>query len=175
MRAVDTRHRLALILPLLGLASCAQQPQRPLAPPPGTEVRYEAVADKSLPVYQMHASQVAYGAKIAPGNPVPIYPPSMLRADAPPVSVQALLIVGTDGRVSEVRMAADQADGAMAAYAAAVAGTVLQWRFEPLLISEWATRPDGSEYRTGAVAKPFSQTYVFRFSIKDGKPSVSMH
>lgn len=163
--------RCGLLLSLpLALVACATVP--PPLPVPDARVGYEAVADKGAPHYAETDATAIMSPLQKPANPVPLYPPNRLESGAPEVIVHALLIVADDGHVSEVRIDGADAGGAMADFANAVAMATLAWRFEPLRITRWQARPDGSEVRVADEPMPFSQDYVFRFAVVDGKPEV---
>jgi hypothetical protein len=156
----------ALTLGLL-LAACArQQVVQPSAAHQG-EASYRALDDTHMAHYQLALGSTSSGA--APiEHPAPAYPSTLLARCPPPVSLRALLIVGTDGKVDEVRV--QPAPGVAGAFADAVRAAALQWRFEPLQISRWAADANGGTHTVETVAKPFSLPYEFRFACHDGKP-----
>ena len=87
------------------------------------------------------------------------------------VELRALLIVGKDGIVDEVRI--DHSPVAAPAFFAAVRAAAMRWRFEPLLISHWAADANEETHSVDAEAKPFSLPYAFRFACHAGKVEVS--
>ena len=98
----------------------------------------------------------------------PIYPPSLVRQDAEPVTVVAQLTVGKDGRVYGLYPVSDTDKGSDAGlFEAAVRHAAMQWTFTSL----WMQKPklDGTYELT---AKPFSLWYVFRFTVVHRKPVV---
>ena len=138
-----------------------------------SDVSYQPVPDKSLGHYALALGQGTVGADMARGNQPPQYPPGMIAPHRQSVEITALLIVGSDGDVHEVRVPGKQAEGAMAPFARAVAAATLNWQFTPLRITSWKDMPDGSSKRVDSRPKPFSQRYQFRFTIIDGKPRVT--
>jgi len=157
------------------LAGCAAPRPAP-APPPALHARvnYQAVADKHLKHYRIAPSQTFIAPDPRPDNPPPAYPPDLVARGLPPVEVTALLIVDAQGRVREVRIAGEDADGpTQKRFDAAVRAAALHWRFAPFRIADWVTDANGDERRVDSTPKPFSQAYRFRFEVHDGKPQVS--
>lgn len=154
------------------LAGCQHQQVKLLPVAEKSSVSYEAVADKQLSHYQVSTGQAVSSPVMGSDNPTPVYPPQALALKMPTAKIHTLLIVGRDGRVREVRIPAAEAEGPTALFATSVAAATLQWHFTPLLISDWQEQPDGSSRRIATTPKPFSQSYVFRFAIVDGKPQV---
>jgi TonB family protein len=102
-----------------------------------------------------------------------VYPADLVAANLPPVTVTALLIVDARGRVKEVRIARQATDDALhLRFDDAVRKAAMAWRFAPMRIADWVEDAQGNERRVSADPKPFSQTYRFRFDVKDGKPRV---
>ncbi|PXV55401.1 TonB family C-terminal domain-containing protein [Dyella jiangningensis] len=149
----------------MGLAGCASTP--PAGPSrPGTQ----GVARNDLQHYPLALGQVSTGA-VPREQPAPVYPPSLLDRRLPPREVLARLIVDEQGRVSEVRMAGEApADADTRLFDEAVRAAVMQWRFEPLRVNQWAADAGGNTHVVGSETRPFSMDYVFRFAWKDGKP-----
>lgn len=165
--------RLGTVLAIVALASSCQHNVRHAAPPVHSDVSYQVVPDKTLGHYKLTPGQGVVGAEMANNNPPPLYPPNMIAAHRKDVEIQALLIVGRDGHVHEVRIAGNEAHGEMAPFALAVAIATLNWQFTPLRITTWQDMPDGSSKRIDSKPEPFSQRYQFRFTIVDGKPEVT--
>ena len=172
--------RQASYRPLLGwalaaiatvLAGCATAPApAPARPSPQGDTSYRAVAKDGMQHYQLAMGEISTGA-VPSAHAAPIYPPALLSSGLPPVDVEVLLIVGAEGKVSEVRIADEaQVDPQGRLFADAVRAAAMQWTFEPLLISRWAADANGNEHRVDSDARPFSAAYVFRFAWKDGKP-----
>ncbi len=157
---------------LVLLAGCTTT--RPVPPPPPTgDASWHQVAAPGTVRYQLAMGDVSSG-----GTPfkrvAPIYPSGLLAACPPPQEVQALLIVGDKGEVSEVRVADEsQADASRRAFIAAVRTAALQWDFNPLTISHWAADGHGESHVVDSETKPFSLDYVFRFECHAGKAAVS--
>jgi len=167
-----SRHS-CLLFVLANLTACASLP----APPPSapnTEVQYHAVADKHTRHYQLTFGETAVTPALRRDRDPPVYPPALIARRLPPVSVRAKLIVDSKGKVIDVRFAdADHADAVRQAFEQAVRAATLQWTFLPLLIQHWKAMPDGGQKVVKSDPVPFSQDYVFRFSLVNGKPVVS--
>lgn len=151
------------------LAGCAGQR---VVPPPSHEGEssFRALPDTHMTHYQLALGAVSGGA-VPLDHPAPTYPPSQLITCPPQIRLRALLIVGTDGKVNDVRV--DNAAGVAPAFAAAVRAAAGQWRFVPLSISRWASDANGNSHLVESVLKPFSLPYEFSFSCHDGKPQTS--
>lgn len=139
-----------------------------------SKVSYQAVAEESRYRYRLRNSESVIGPSMTRGNVAPVYPPAMASAGQPPVVIDALLIVGADGEVHEVRIPASSAKGRRSPFARSVAIATLEWRFTPLRIAVWKEQPGGGTRRVGTRSKPFSQRYRFHFRIVDGKPQVAV-
>ncbi|WP_430391842.1 hypothetical protein [Dyella sp. 20L07] len=154
------------------LAACASAPTSPEGPPaPSTQgdTSYRAVTKDGMAHYELSAGQSAAGA-VPAEHPAPVYPPALLAARLPAQEVEALLIVDTEGNVSDVRIADEaQADPQRRQFDDAVRAVAKQWMFAPLSISEWTTDAHGAK-QVSSKTRPFSAAYVFRFAWKDGKP-----
>ncbi|WP_232821108.1 hypothetical protein [Dyella sp. C11] len=155
----------------LSLAGCASAPS-PGVPHPMTEgdTSYRAVPSGDMAHYQLALGQISTGA-VPWHHPAPIYPPALLDQRLPAHEVQAQLIVDEQGKVSEIRMPDEaQADPQARQFDAAVRAAAMQWTFEPLRISQWASDANGNTHEVSTEARPFSLDYVFLFTWKDGKP-----
>ncbi|BDU18892.1 hypothetical protein DYGSA30_03490 [Dyella sp. GSA-30] len=87
-----------------------------------------------------------------------------------PVDVDALLIVDTDGKVDEVRVADEtQADAAHKLFISATREAAKQWQFNPLTIRYWTADANGEQHETGSETRPFSLRYTFHFECRDGR------
>ena len=151
------------------LAGCASQ--RVVSPPSHEgESSFRALPEAGMARYQLALGAVSGGA-VPLDHPAPVYPASQLAACPPEVRLRALLIVGTDGKVDDVRV--DKAAGVAPAFAEAVRATARQWRFVPLSISRWASDANGNTHEVETVLKPFSLPYEFSFRCHDGKPETS--
>jgi hypothetical protein len=157
---------------LLTLVGCAVT-QRIPPPPPTGDAAWRMVAPPGTTRYQLALGEVSSGG--APFQRVaPVYPPNLLVSCPPPQEVPALLIVGANGRVDEVRVTGEaQADASRHAFIAAVRAAALQWQFNPLQIDRWAADADGNSHVVDSETKPFSLAYVFRFACHAGRSAVS--
>jgi len=159
---------------LLTLVGCAITPPRPPPLPSATgEASWRAVVPPGTTRYQLALGEVSSG-----GTPfqrvAPAYPPDLLARCPPPQEVPALLIVGANGRVDQVRVTGEaQADASRRAFIAAVRVAALQWRFSPLQLDRWAADANGNSHVVDRETRPFSLAYVFRFACHAGKPMVS--
>ncbi|MFC5436694.1 hypothetical protein ACFPME_09000 [Rhodanobacter umsongensis] len=158
------------LLPIL--AGCVTT-QRVPPPPPTGDATWHMVAPADTTRYQLALGEVFSG-----GTPfqrvAPVYPSNLLVSCPSPQEVPALLIVGVNGRVDEVRVTGEaQAAASRRAFIAAVRTAALQWRFNPLQIDRWAADADGNTHVVDSGTKPFSLAYVFRFACHAGKSAVS--
>lgn len=147
------------------LAACS--PRIALKPTPQPKTSYEMVVPKGVLRYTLEPGETAV--QPVPDKQVaPVYPPSLVRTGAAPVTVVAQLVMDRDGHVQGVYPVSDTAtvpDRAM--FEAAVEHAAMQWTFTPL----WMEKPNGDgTYQL--TAKPFSLWYVFHFKVVNGKPIV---
>lgn len=156
-----------------GLAGCATVPIPP--PPNEGSTSYRLVDDGHMAHYTLAMGDVAVGGKPL-SRVLPVYPTGLLAACMPVVVVRAQVIVGRDGKASEVRpypAAEKTAAPAPPAFLDAVRMAVMQWRFEPLQINHWAADANGNTHEVDSDTKPFSLVYAFRFVCHAGKATVS--
>jgi hypothetical protein len=112
-------------------------------------------------------------------NETPVYPPELLSANLPPMTVRIRVIVDEHGSVVESVALAVPPDYPQ--FFAAVQGSVHAWKFWPLV--KWqavaGTRTDIEfngwvrTYEGTATALPFHQDYDITFTQKDGKGVVT--
>lgn len=153
------------------MAACSHSSPRPSSPASHEgEASYHVLADDHMAHYQLAIGSTSSGAALL-DHPAPSYPPAMLASCPADVQFQALLIVGTDGTVDEVRVDDDPAIAP--AFVAAVRAATIGWRFEPLVISHWAADVNEETHPVDTEAKPFSLPYAFRFACHAGKAQVS--
>ena len=151
------------------LAGCAPIAQRPSTSSGVGAASYCSAADAGVAHYQLALGQVAVGATLA-AHAAPAYPAAMLAACPGRTEVPARVIVGTDGRVSEVRMAPPAVNQA---FADAVRQAVLRWRYTPLTVSRWAADADGNSHEVDSDTRPFTLDYVFEFRCHAGHATVA--
>lgn len=163
-----TRATVLLGVALL-LAGCVHTARKPAASPGVGSASYRTAADGGLAHYQLALGQIAMGATLEAHEP-PTYPAAMLTSCPPLIELPARVIVGADGKVSEVRM--DVAP-ARQPFADAVRRAVQGWRYTPLTITRWAADADGTSHPVDSESKPFSLDYVFSFRCEHGHVSVS--
>jgi len=109
----------------------------------------------------------------------PVYPPDLLSANLPPMTVRVRIIVDEHGSVVDSMALAVPPDYPQ--FFAAVQGAVHGWKFWPLV--KWqavaGTRTDIEfngwvrTYEGTATALPFHQDYDITFTQKDGKGVVT--
>lgn len=162
------RHRLLIVglVPLLGsLQACGTRTV--LKPNPQPKTSYEMVVPKGVLRYTLEPGETAVQPQ--PDKHVaPVYPSSLVRPGAAPVTVVAQLVMDKDGRVQGVYPVSDTDKTAgHALFEAAVEHAAMQWTFTPL----WMRKPSGDGTYDLSV-KPFSLWYVFHFKVVDGKPIV---
>lgn len=138
-----------------------------LKPNPQPKTSYEMVVPKGVLRYTLAPGETAV--RPEPGRQVaPVYPPSLLRPGAKPVTVVAQLTMDKQGRVYGVYPVSDTSKGPEASlFEAAVWHAAMQWTFTPL----WVETPKG-DGTYDLTAKPFSLWYVFRFKVVNGNPFV---
>jgi hypothetical protein len=159
----------AVALALL-LGACTQTPTKPMAGPVNQgNTSWREKADKGTAHYQLAMGQVASG-----GSPFqrvdPIYPAALLANCPAPVDVDVLVIVDTDGKVDEVRVADEaQADDERKPFIAAAREAAKQWQFNPLTIRYWTADANGEQHETSSETRPFSLGYTFHFECRDGR------
>ncbi|MGP1665605.1 MAG: hypothetical protein ACTS5I_06790 [Rhodanobacter sp.] len=161
---------LGLVLLLTG---CASSPPMPSAPPAQGDASWHMVVPPDTTRYPLAAGEISAG-----GTPIqrvaPVYPAAQLASCPPPQEVQALLIVGDDGNVAEVRVADEAlATAARRSFIAATRAAALQWEFSPLQINHWASNAAGESHLVDSTTRPFSLAYVFSFSCRGGTAAVS--
>ncbi len=164
--------RAALAGSLALLGGCATTP--PAGAPASAGATSWRMADTpDTEHYALAMGEVAFGA--TPLRRVaPIYPPSLLQQCPPPLEQRALLIVGVDGTVREVRVEDEAtADPTRRSLIAAVRAAARQWTFSPLLKERWAADAEGNSHVVDTATLPFSRSYVFRFQCEHGRGSVT--
>ena len=112
-------------------------------------------------------------------NGTPVYPPELLSANLPPMTVSVRIIVDEHGSVVDSMALAAPPDYPQ--FFAAVQGAVHEWKFWPLV--KWqavaGTRTDIEfngwvrTYEGTATALPFHRDYDITFTQKDGKGVVT--
>lgn len=151
-------------------AGCTQMPTKQAVPTPANQgsSNWHETADAGMAHYHLAMGQTASG-----GSPFQrvdaVYPPSLLARCPEPVDIDAQVIVGTDGKASEVRMAGEaQADAERQLFMQAVREALKQWEFNPLTIRYWTADANGEQHDANSETKPFSLNYTFHFECRDG-------
>lgn len=158
-----------VLVELLGACSRPLTKAAPVASHEG-ETSYHVLADDQMAHYPLAIGSTSTGA-VPIDHPAPFYPTAMLASCPAEVRLQALLIVGIDGKVDEVRI--DDPTGAETAFVSAVRRAALTWHFEPLVISHWAADTRGEAHPVDTETWPFSLPYELRFACHGGRPEVS--
>ncbi|HEX5952591.1 MAG TPA: hypothetical protein VFY94_05370 [Rhodanobacteraceae bacterium] len=154
-----------LAVALISLSACSTRTV--LKPNPQPKTSYEMLIPKAALRYTLAPGETA----VQP-NPdkqvAPVYPPSLVRPNAAPVTVVARLVMDKQGRVEGVYPVSNTDGGPdRALFEAAVEHAAMQWTFTPL----WMQTPKG-DGTYDLTAKPFSLWYVFHFTVVNGKPIV---
>ena len=172
-----TRVALIVALPAL-LAACASRPPAPAAPPASGRVSGELLIDASTPVAQPAPDEVHEPPMQRADNPLPAYPAELVDARFPPQAVSVRIVVDREGRVARVDPLGEPAPDAR--FLDAMRQAVLQWRFEPFRVIEWADGPDADgdgepdgQQVVGEQTRPFRFDMRFRFEVVDGVARVS--
>ena len=159
----------ALLLFLI--AGCTQAPTKPTATAPSHQgsSSWQEKTDAGVEHYQLAMGQTGSG-----GSPFQrvdaIYPSSLLASCPAPVDIEAQVIVDTDGKTSEVRMAGEaQADAERKLFMQAVREALKQWEFNPLVIRYWTADANGEQHDAKSETRPFSLNYSFHFECRDGR------
>lgn len=155
----------ALALALISISACSTRTV--LKPNPQPKTSYEMLIPGTALRYSLAPGETAVQPQ--PDKLIaPVYPLSLVRPGAAPVTVVAQLVMDKDGRVQGVYPVSDTDKAAdHALFEAAIADAAMQWTFTPL----WMQKPNG-DGTYELTAKPFSLWYVFHFKIVNGKPIV---
>jgi hypothetical protein len=158
---------------VLALCSCASPSAKKLQNT--GDVDWKPVVDMGQARYTLKPEQAATQVKPV-DHASPIYPPELIDRGLPARDVRVKVIVSATGEVTEVRRddACNLDDAVSMSFFSAVVAAVRQWRYNPLLITDWVTDPDGSTHRVAAEAVPFSMDYVFRFEVIGGSAHVEV-
>jgi hypothetical protein len=159
---------------LAGLAGCTRQAVRPAAPPPNEgDASWHAVEQPDTVHYQLAMGEVSSGGT-ALERVTPAYPAAQLAACPPVVEVTAKLIVDRAGKVTDVRPGnAASAEADLAPYLDATRAAALRWQFNPLQINHWSADANGESHVVDSRTEPFSLDYLFRFTCRAGRATVS--
>lgn len=154
-----------LALALISLSAC--NTRTVLKPNPEPKTSYEMLIPKTALRYTLAPGETAVQPNLD-RQIAPVYPPSLVRQSAAPVTVVARLVMDKQGRVEGVYPVSNTDGGPdHALFEAAVEHAAMQWTFTPL----WMQMPKG-DGTYDLTAKPFSLWYVFHFTVVNGKPIV---
>lgn len=138
-----------------------------LKPNPQPKTSYQMLVPKSVLRYTLEPGVTAVQ-PMPDQQAAPVYPASLVRANAAPVTVVAQLVMDKDGRVHGVYPVSNTATNSdRALFESAVEHAAMQWKFTPL----WMQTPNG-DGTYDLAAKPFSLWYAFQFRVVEGKPVV---
>jgi hypothetical protein len=155
----------SLVLALISLSACSTRTV--LKPNPQPKTSYEMLIPGTALRYSLAPGETAVQPQ--PDKQIaPVYPASLVRPGAAPVTVVAQLVMDKHGHVEGAYPVSDTATAAYrASFEAAIEHAVKQWTFTPL----WMQKPNG-DGTYDLTAKPFSLWYVFHFKVMNGKPTV---
>lgn len=170
--------RLPMLFALL-LVACATQQALKQLPRAGDVAMTEVMSAEDLS-YTVSSSAEQWDMPYPfEENLAPVYPPELLAANLPPVTVRVRVVVDEHGNVAE--STALQAPPDYPQFFAAVQAVVTDWKFWPLV--KWVpvdgTRTDIEfngwvrSYSGTATALPFHQDYDITFTQKDGQGVVT--
>ena len=154
------------------LCSCASTV--PSHPQDHGEVSWKAVVDPGQARYTLNPAQVA--TETEPTTHADVgYPPELVSRNLAPRDVRVKVIVDSSGEVAEVRSVDTSvlADPVSMRLFTNIVSTVGEWRYNPLVISDWVEGSDGSMHRAAAKTVPFTMDYVFHFEVVNGVPRVT--
>jgi hypothetical protein len=133
-------------------------------------VSYAIVPAAASAAYTLKRSEHAFGAQPVVRDP-PVYPPSLVARQLPPVIVHAKVVVDEQGHVVDVRDMDSDSSSDHSAFFDACREAVGHWQFTPMTVVEEFDDGKGniSQSRKNAA---FSLDYAFRFELVAGKPTV---
>ncbi len=169
---------LPMMLALVLVACATQQALKVVVPPVG-DVAMSVVKTPAEQSYAI-AGDAQWDLPVPfEENETPVYPPELLSANLPPMTVRVRIIVDEHGSVVDSMALAAPPDYPQ--FFAAVQGAVLEWKFWPL-VKWWAVAGSRTEiefngwvrtYEGTATALPFHQDYDIAFTQIDGKGVVT--
>ncbi len=166
---------------LLALAACRSQPvveEAPRSGDVGVSIVPPPAGAAAMP---LRSDQAFVFPNLVEPAAMPEYPPDLLKLRLEPVVVCVEIDIDETGKVFAARPRVDGACPAASGepggeFAAAANDAVLRWVYDPALV---CSTPDGKPAEDacaveGAVETPtkIRLSYAFRFSQRDGKPSV---
>jgi len=177
--SIPSDKSLPMLLGLL-LVACATQQALKVALPRSGDVAVKEVSTADEQTYAMGGNEQWVAPTPFAENEAPVYPPDLLAANLPPMTVHVRVVVDEHGVVSN--SSAIDAPPDSPQFFAAVQAVVGAWKFWPLvkvLPTHDGTRTEiffngyVSAYDGKATALPFHQDYEFTFTQKDGKGTVT--
>lgn len=163
----------ALVLLLSMLAACSPRTTTVLKPTTTGETSYKLITPPDAPHYALQPGQSAsLPAPVIGRFAPPVYPASLVKPGAGPVTLRAQLVFGADGHVTGVYMLPGSYAGpGHALFENAVRTAARDWRFTPLVFEHYV-RDGDAPAKLEQAAKPFSLWFAFQFRVVDGKPVV---
>ena len=171
----DWRAPLALGCALVS-ANCATR-IKPESAQPQTRVMFSTRIAAGTPRYEEKEDEVSNN-PLPTEHPAPVYPAAAIALGLHRVNVSAKVIVDSEGKVGEVRIAPPFDPVAHpAVFDEAVREALLRWRYTPLTFTRWQEVKDTEgnivdSREVSAERRPFSVDYDFVFELRDGKPVV---
>ncbi len=162
------------------LVACATQQALKVALPRSGDVAVKEVSTADEQSYAMSSNEQWVAPTPFAENEAPVYPPELLAANLPPMTVHVRVVVTEQGVVSDSTAIVAPPDYPQ--FFAAVQAVVGAWKFWPLvkvIPTHDDTRTEiffngyASMYEGKATALPFHQDYEFTFTQKDGQGSVT--
>jgi hypothetical protein len=182
-KTVGLRHLVVFLISLIcvGCASHASKPSLGSQPTVTGNVTSGVIEAPASERYVGEAGAHYEQPVASPDNPMPVYPPDILKKQLPPIEVDVRILVGPSGHVSSFGIPAWVNPEAIP-FDASIASAVPQWKFTQLVKiipgPGSTTLVDAFESQTSypgtAIALPFHQDYRFIFSQSAGKANVSM-
>ena len=176
--SIPSDHSLPMMFALM-LVACATQQALKVDLPRSGDVAMTAVDAASEQSYAMATDEQWVAPVPFHENEAPVYPPDLLAANLPPMTVRVRVVVDEHGVVTDSTAIETSPDYPQ--FFAAVQAVVGEWKYWPLVkvlpaagvSTEIVFNGYASRYEGTATALPFHQDYDFTFTQKDGQGSVT--
>lgn len=178
--SIPSDNSLPLLVAFLLVACATQQAIQRMDLPRSGNVAMTEVNAADEQSYAMAGSEQWVAPQAFYENEAPTYPPELLAANLPPITVRVRVVVTEQGVVADSTALEAPADYPQ--FFAAVQAVVGAWKYWPLVkvvptndgtFTEIVFNGFVSRYDGKATALPFHQDYDFTFTQKDGKGSVT--
>lgn len=161
----------------LAVAACSGKSVKPHGDSaPTTAVAAREVSSTDHGSYSASAS-VSFNRPFPdPENTLPIFPVALVDQTEEPITLVVDVIVDSNGRVERVDLVEQPGKSVSSKFFDSVVAAVRTWHFTPLIRTELKFDADDSESNSRQYVSeslPFTQRYEFRFSLVDGRPSVT--